>query len=325
MDTDDKVASNENKNWIYYLAFVCLGILVYGYLYSSNDINNLGYLSGQNMLLGAFFWGIFRLTLLKQGSQSNSLISLVLIFGALMAGDLIAYSKQEKDMRQSLGEIQKSISELSEVIETEQGAAQRIEKKFEVASTSSGSAAEVERFMKNSINKIVSMRNDYLLELNAIGWSKILDPERVLEDKTLIKSKAMLGNAYDILAKYRMKNYALLDEMRNDIFKLNLNEATKKSFADGYDKGLEDGRANAKLSWDLEELVLKEFENIINLLSASNGTWKIENNQVLFSTDEDVNAYNSYIASIQSLVEKQQNIQKQNLETINNKLSDYKK
>ena len=224
-----------------------------------------------------------------------------------------------------MGEIQKSISELSEVIETEQGTAQRIEKKFEVASTSSGSATEMERFMKNCINKTVSMRNDYLLELDAIGWSKILDPERVLEDKTLIKSKAMLGNAYDILAKYRMKNYGLLDEMRNDIFKLNLSDSTKKSMVDGYDKGLEDGRANAKLSWDLEELVLKEFENIINLLSANNGTWKIENNQVLFSTDEDVNAYNSYIASIQSLVEKQQNFQKQNLEAINNKLSDYKK
>lgn len=63
--------------------------------------------------------------------------------------------------------------------------------------------------------------------------------------------------------------------------------------------------------------MLKEFENIINLLSTRNGSWVVEEGQILFYNDSDLNRFNSYIASIQSVINQQQQIQKQSLETMN--------
>jgi len=61
-------------------------------------------------------------------------------------------------------------------------------------------------------------------------------------------------------------------------------------------------------------------ENIITLLSAKKGAWVVEGEQVLFYNDGDLARFNSYIASIQNIVEQQEAIQRQSVQTVNRNL-----
>jgi hypothetical protein len=60
------------------------------------------------------------------------------------------------------------------------------------------------------------------------------------------------------------------------------------------------------------------------LLSAKKGLWVIENGQMLFQNESDLNFFNSCITSIQDLTAQQEANQKANNQTINNNLNQYK-
>lgn len=68
----------------------------------------------------------------------------------------------------------------------------------------------MERFVKEFIDRFVAQRNDYLLELEAIGWNSILDAQRVKNDTTLSESKVMIARAKAIIDKYEKKTADLM-------------------------------------------------------------------------------------------------------------------
>ena len=69
--------------------------------------------------------------------------------------------------------------------------------------------------------------------------------------------------------------------------------------------------------WDLEGRVVSVFENIFALLSAKKKAWTVSNGQLLFNNNSDLNTYNEYLASIQNMIQHQEAIQKQSIETSN--------
>lgn len=173
-------------------------------------------------------------------------------------------------------------------------------------------------FLAIFISMIASgQKNDYLLEFEAIGWNSILDPQRIRVDKGLVESKVTIRRAKKIVAKYKEKTNVLLHNAREKIQSLNMSASSKRKALSGFDRGMDKAKNQIDAMWTIEGELLKEFENIINLLSARNGSWVVEEGQILFYNDSDLNRFNSYIASIQSLINQQQQIQKQGLETVN--------
>lgn len=317
--------SYANRKWMFILGIICLGIFIYGYVYP-NTTSNFSFLFGENLTYGFFIWGIFHMILGKKLKldRTKAFYSFLFIFGSLIASDFISYSQQKLASKQMFTEIQKDFSTINSSTTDAQSVPQLIEKPLETTLAAKGELGEMERFIKRFIktlmNQIVSLRNDYLLEINAIGWEKILDPSRLNEDSTLIESKTMIQKAKDILEKYRAKHHALLKGLRKDINNLNISESAKKQATNGFDASMTESGTKIDASWDLEEKTLKEFENIITLLSAKKEVWVIQNNQILFANDDDLNAFNSYIASIQDLANKAEILQKQNVQKINNDL-----
>ena len=158
-----------------------------------------------------------------------------------------------------------------------------------------------------------------MLELEAIGWNSILDPQRIRVDKGLVESRVTIKKAKNIVVKYQERTNALLhNNARVQIESLNRITTLKQEALSGFDRGMEKARTQIDSMWALEGKVVTEFENIINLLSTRNGAWVVQGNQILFYNDSDLNKFNSYISSIQDLVNKQQQFQKQSIETVNN-------
>ena len=191
------------------------------------------------------------------------------------------------------------------------GLPQRVDTRFEPSSKGGGEVAEVEKFMKSFLNKVVAQRNDYLLEIEAIGFDKILDGNRLSRDRSLAESRILLQQARRIVTKYRQQTEVLLETVTNDIRLLNLSERAKRDMVAGYEKGLVASRAQIDAIWDLEFKTLEEFESIFALLSTRKGAWAVSNGQLLFADDSDLRSYNSSITAIQQYVSKQQALQKQ--------------
>lgn len=86
----------------------------------------------------------------------------------------------------------------------------RIERAPAETPKAGGEFGEMERFVKEFIDRFVAQRNDYLLELEAIGWNSILDAQRVKNDTTLSESKVMIARAKAIIDKYEKKTADLM-------------------------------------------------------------------------------------------------------------------
>jgi len=166
------------------------------------------------------------------------------------------------------------------------------------------------------IDRFVAQRNDYLLELEAIGWNSILDAQRVKNDTTLSESKVMIARAKAIIDKYENKTADLMQGTKAHINSLNMSESTKREMLAGFDRGM--GKAGKQIDeqWKLEKQVVVQFENVFLLLAASK-KWVVEGEQILFYTDDDLARFNSYIGTIQNLTQQQEQLQKKSYAEVN--------
>jgi DNA-binding ferritin-like protein len=235
----------------------------------------------------------------------------------MIASGLIGYSQQKQEAKQALSEIQGQYSELIESSTDAQGIPKRIEKPINTTPKARGEFGEMERFMKEFMDQMASQRNDYLLELEAIGWNSILDANRIKADKTFVESKVTIQKAKEVVAKYTKRTQSLLEDAKNNIRSLNISDSSKSSMLSGFDRGMEKAKANIDAMWSLEAKTIREFENIITLLSSKKGAWVVDGEQILFYNDNDLERFNSYIASIQNIAQQQESIQRQSVQTVN--------
>ena len=314
----------DDNIWKIALALVCIGILAYGFFHSKNTTTNLTYLFVYTLLIALFVWAIFYAAVARKRRGKVAGFSFLAIFICMIAGDLIGYSQQNQEAKQALSEIQDQYSALIESSTDSQGLPKRIEKPINTTPKASGEFGEVERFMKEFIDQMVSQRNDYILELQAIGWNGILDVNRIKADKTFIESKVTIQKAKEVVKKYKEQINTLLSNVKDNIRSLNVNETSKREMLSGFDRGMEKAKKNIDALWSLESKTINEFENIINLLSARKGAWIVEGEQILFYNDSDLERFNYYMASIQKMVGQQEEIQRQSVQTVKRKFDQLK-
>lgn len=299
------------------LSLVCIGILAYGVFFSQNTISDIAYLIGFNLPLSFFIWIIFYAIFIRRKKSGRvAAISFLIIYCSMIASALIGSAQQKHEAMKALEEVHGQYSAIVNSSIDSEGLPVRIEKKIDTNPKSKGEFGELERFLKDSMNQFASQRNDYLLELEAIGWNGILDPQRIRADKELVESKVIIRQAKIIVEKYRDKTDVLLRKIRRDIQSLNMSSSQKEEALSGFDRGLASSQDQISAMWILEEKAILEFEKIINFLS-KNDAWVVAQGQILFKNNTDINTFNSYIGAIQAIVNQQQQIQKQSMATVN--------
>ena len=94
------------------------------------------------------------------------------------------------------------------------------------------------------MNRMLAQRREYELELEAVGWSNVLDGERIGKDSTLAESKTMLRQARDIVAKYRARTDDLFVQIRRDIETSGMKQDSQRSMLAGFDKMVRAGQGS---------------------------------------------------------------------------------
>ncbi len=256
------------------------------------------------------------------------IIGVAILFVAVktlvFVGEEVQNSNRTQEAKQVITEIQDQYSSLIKSSTDAQGLPKFVEKQIDTTPKAHGELGEYERWFKELINQVALQRNDYLLELKAIGWNSLMDANRIDADKTFVESKEIILNAKKIVNKYQEKNYTLINNTKERIESLHISDTLKENMRSGFERGIENARNSIDAIWSLEKKVINEFESIINLLSARKNDWIVESGQIVFYNDNDLYKFNSYVASIQNIANQQGEIQRQNVQNVNNSLDSIK-
>lgn len=309
MNTKDPGAARDGLAQLLLVVLVCLAILSYSLFYSDNGVSDPFYLAGQSLVPALIIWGACRALFARWAPISLKFGDFVAIYAAFIAGGLVAASQQKQEAVRAVSSIQHEVSRLAAAVTDTSGLPRHVQRTRSLAPTASGEFGEVERFVKEFLDRSVAQRNDYLLEFEAIGWTSILHAQRIKDDTGLSESMVMIDQAKAIVARYEEKSVELVQQSRADIDALEFSEAFRKQFEVGFERGLSRSKEQAAQLWRLEKRVVQQFESIFLLLAASEA-WVVEGDQILFYRDDELAQFNAYIQSIQDLTQQQQALQR---------------
>lgn len=192
---------------------------------------------------------------------------------------------------------------------------------LDTAATMRGERGMVESLVRKMLNRIITLRADYMKDITAIGWDSVLAPERVIRDKSLAESKRMIASARSLIATYRGRTHSILDTLGMEIGALDIDEETRASMASGYTSALKEREGELDRQWDLEAQVVDEVDAIITILGTKRGRWKVSDEGVMFTDPDALASYNSHLTRLQGIVQQQEQVAREGREQINRGLS----
>lgn len=301
--------------WKIFLVILSICILGYGLFFSKNVIDSLTWLIGYYLPSSIIVWLIFYAIFTRKKGAKIAGISFIIIYVSFMLSGYLSVTMHKIEAKKAITEIETQFEKIAKSSSSPSGIPERIQEEIQTSPKSKGVFGEMERFVKIFMDRSVSLRNDYLLELSAVGWDKILDPTRLKNDRTFVESKFTINKVKEIVEKYKTLTNNLFEEGAfAEIDRLEIDEDFKQEMKDGFKRGLGTTKIMIDRNWFLEEKCLLEIEKIIDLLSTHKDVWVIENSQILFYNENDLKEFNAYIYNIQEIVKEQQLIQQQSID-----------
>jgi hypothetical protein len=200
----------------------------------------------------------------------------------------------------------------------------KIEYQPEQAVGLTGNQAQLQAFLHEYWGAIVASQNEYVAALAASGWNGILDPMRLSKDTQLTESRSILVRAKALVAKYRAQTVALLESAPAKIDKLDATPDFKRGMLIGYTRGMDKTRTSIEHHWELEGMIVTEIEHEIDLLDRRRGSWSVKEGKLVFSSNQDLQAYRLYLANVDKLAAEQDKLQKERFESAQQKLDEFK-
>jgi hypothetical protein len=115
-----------------------------------------------------------------------------------------------------------------------------------------------------------------------------------------------------------------MEGARGEIAKLNVSEEMRQGFRTGFDRGMERAKARLAEMLDLEAKTVDEFGKIFDLLSERKGTWAVRDGKIIFGSQADLSRFNSHLAAIDAMGQRQDALQKEGVDSANAKLDKMK-
>lgn len=306
--------------WVW-LAVVCIVLLVL--TGGRSDVEgNAGYAIGYGAGTAVIPWLIFHFLVAKRRGSGFAGASLVLILASTTVGTWVAWKAHDK--RQEMAKMQASMKkELDTVARSVEEA--KPTGKIDTTPAASGEVGEMERFGRTFLARMAELRNDYLRQLDTIGWGRILDAKRIGADKGLAQSRAIVGKARAAVAAYKDKALATIESARADIDKLAVSDEARRGFRKGFENSLETSRGRLVEQLTLEAGIVDEVGKLFDLLAAKSGSWAVRDGKIVFSDQATLTSFNAHLAEMQKMSVRQEALQKQALESTRAKLENLAK
>jgi hypothetical protein len=308
---DEVHESPVNKpRWIFpaALAVACVALLAGGYVFARYNANDLAILViGSLVAAGVVAAGFYQAFGLKQDKIKTGVTALALVV-SLLAGTLIGHALQVSEAEQIEREREQAAAA---------AAAAKIVREKAAALLAAANAektadvAEYQRFENAFIDKADAMFRDYQHALDVAGWNKILDSDRLRQDKGLAESRTILQQTKAAAVKFRALHLQLVVDALKDLGALKFRESAKLKIMHVFDSGGVYSIDAVGALWDCADKQVAEYEAIFGQLSNKKVNWLAQNGKVLFSEQSDLDVFNGHLAAAQESLKKWETIREQ--------------
>lgn len=318
-EQDQTITSRLNKlSWLIFLPPACAAAAYVAYQLGNKNMESMAYLAGQLFIYAAVgaaaFYGLF----LRKRSGAYYIIVCLALFVAMFAAGQISMDKQKLQASVALQSAKEEMQRLATAIQKNNDSkdgnvlSQIVETGPAATPKASGRFGEMERFMKDFMNSAAAFKNDYLRELNAADWDRIMDYQRIAHDKDMLESKAILDKTKAIISKFEASTDSLYDTGRAKIRSLSLDEGTKQSMLDGFNRGAQNSKAQIMQNWQLERKAVQEIESMLMVL-ADKKKWTMQGEQLTFRDQATLTQFNQHQQKLQDILEEQEETQQRHL------------
>lgn len=156
--------------------------------------------------------------------------------------------------------------------------------------------------------RAVAQRQDYQRELDALGWARVLDGNRLRQDGSFEQTRVLVERARTLAASYHGHTPQLFADMRRDLAAAPLGEAAKRRLRAELDETLERNQAQALESWTLETQVLGEVEAAARFLHDNPSAWQSAQGQITFRRPGDRDRFNAQMDKVRALTDHQERL-----------------
>jgi hypothetical protein len=297
------------------LGTICLGILIYGSTASTNSVSDLAYLTGQNLVLGILWYVGYSMAFGKHLSGTQKGFSYVAILTSLILGGSIAADRQSQQGAEMLARLGENFDSIRMGAESADGRMEEIETDSSAIESEDEFIAS-EAFVNNFMNEMVSLNNNYITELEAISFYELIDGERIRTDSNLSESSFILSRATAIVEKYEQRAEELFRGQRDIIETLNISAAAKREMRAGFERSFQNGLNNVREIYSIEKEIVSVSEDIVIFLDASKSSWSYEEDQFVFSTNKNLEIFNSLHEKINEMVARQGEISESSAQNV---------
>jgi flagellar basal body-associated protein FliL len=233
----------------------------------------------------------------------------------LAAGGGFFYYQQKQEEEERIAQEQAAAAAAAAAAKA--AAAKRAAEAAAAAQDARADLEEFHRFSYNLTNKLEDQGSEYQHALDATGWRKILDSERLKQDKSLTGSKAIVQKSKEVVAKYRAINLATVDEARKDVAGLKVGEPARKKIMTLFEGSGAFSAETVNALWDCMDKEIAEYDAIFAQLSNKKVTWAPSNGKVLFTEQSDLDAFNLHFDAIREAAKKDDEIRERQKAEIN--------
>jgi hypothetical protein len=303
---DAGVSGGAVTAWIIITALVCVGTLGWGAAgrLSGSD-GPLAYRIGASLVPAAVLAGVMHVFFRHRLPAWFGGLGFALIFASLVGASTMSMTRQRQELRSAAREVSQVVAAVQSSVAS--GTALPPNLPTETPGRTDAEKAGV--LLKAMVNRSLTERRNYMAELDALGWTQVLDGARLRQDRSFAETRNVFERARDIVAKYRMRTTETFAAMRRDIENSDLSSEGRRGMLAGFDKTSERGLAHALQSWTLEEQILSEIEGAAQYLHANRSAWTVESGKLAFLDQGRLDRFNAYMSRVQALSAEQQKMQ----------------
>lgn len=267
-------------------------------------VSGMRYQAGQLLVLSAFmsaatFMFFRHLCMVSRWPKAFSIVFFLAWFlGSVLALDYAEYKSKlaKKDLNDAL-EVALRAAASSGPVDT--SALTRL-------SQATGSTATLEMLIKGSFKRAIDLQTEYQLAMKKSGVERLLDGQRIQQDKTMAETRAIAAEARQVVQMHRQKYLALFETVRQQVEAAPLDEDMRRKALAGVLGAMQQNIKTATRTWDLNQEMVEVFARAAEALGASRARWRFKDGVFTFSKKSDAEEFTRHAAALQKLEAEQQ-------------------
>lgn len=264
---------------------------------------------GYYLVSGTLLWMLFYAVIGRRYRGKLTFWSFAGIYCSLIIGSTIRHDSLERNGGTAATSLASDMERIRRAVE----------KGDATVSTSpvqaQGDMGKIEAYVKNFLDRMLTLRRENDAELARIGTQKLLEPTHLAQDKDLVESRTILTQSRAAYKQMRQSWMQLFDQYLQDLSALDVDPRVRADALRGAQQETATSRQRTTEMFDLQDQAMDECDSVLTLLTANQGRWQIIKGTPIFENDNLVSTYNSHLDKITQLNGRLEQIRKQSMDS----------